>query len=70
MKTKNSVDRHSFSRIKSVLEMPDLLDVQLSSFAEFIQMDVPPDKRERVGLQSVFLNVFPILDNREEARIC
>ena len=66
MKTRNSVDRHSFSKIESVLEMPDLLDVQISSFSEFIQLDVPPDRRERLGLQSVFLNVFPILDNREE----
>lgn len=66
MKTSNRLQRFNFSRIKSVLEMPDLLDVQLNSFAEFIQMDIPPDKRERVGLQSVFLNVFPILDNREE----
>lgn len=46
--------------------MPDLLEVQLYSFEEFLQMNVPPDKRERIGLQAVFLNVFPILDNREE----
>lgn len=46
--------------------MPDLLEVQLKSYQEFLQKDVPPDKRERKGLQAVFLNVFPILDNREE----
>ena len=46
--------------------MPDLLEVQLNSFEDFLQLKVPPDKRERKGLQAVFLNVFPILDNREE----
>ncbi|MBM3329337.1 MAG: DNA-directed RNA polymerase subunit beta, partial [Calditrichaeota bacterium] len=46
--------------------MPDLLDVQVKSFEDFLQRDVPPDKRERKGLQSVFMNIFPILDNREE----
>jgi len=66
LKTKNSIQRISFSKTKPVLDMPDLLEVQLSSFEEFIQKDVPPDKRERKGLQAVFQNVFPILDNREE----
>ena len=46
--------------------MPDFLEVQLRSFEEFLQKDVPADKRERKGLQAVFQNVFPILDNREE----
>ncbi len=46
--------------------MPDLLDIQLRSFEEFLQQDVPSDNRVSKGLQAVFLNVFPILDNREE----
>ena len=66
MKAYKSIPRISFSKIEPVLDMPDLLDVQLLSFQEFLQLDVPPDKRERKGLQAVFLNVFPILDNREE----
>ncbi len=66
MKIKHTIKRISFSQIDPILDMPDLLDVQLKSFEEFLQLDVPPDKRERKGLQAVFLNVFPILDNREE----
>lgn len=46
--------------------MPDLLEIQVTSYEEFLQQNIPPDKRERKGLQAVFLNVFPILDNREE----
>ncbi|MDP8239422.1 MAG: DNA-directed RNA polymerase subunit beta [Candidatus Hatepunaea meridiana] len=66
MKNKNCIQRISFAKTQSVLEMPDLLEVQLHSFEEFLQMGVPPDKRERKGLQAVFQNIFPILDNREE----
>lgn len=66
MKGKRGVDRISFSRIHSVIDFPDLLGVQLKSFREFLQADVPPGERERKGLQAVFMNMFPIVDNREE----
>ncbi|MFN3821198.1 MAG: DNA-directed RNA polymerase subunit beta, partial [bacterium] len=58
--------RIPFGKILPSDDMPDLLEVQFRSFQEFLQKDVPPDKRERKGLQAVFLNIFPILDNREE----
>lgn len=66
LKGKNSIQRINFGSTQPVIEMPDLLEVQLRSFEDFLQLEVPPDKRERKGLQAVFLNVFPILDNREE----
>ena len=66
MKSKNSIPRISFAKTQHVLEMPDLLEIQVTSYEEFLQQNIPPDKRERKGLQAVFLNVFPILDNREE----
>ncbi|MFA7332510.1 MAG: DNA-directed RNA polymerase subunit beta [Candidatus Delongbacteria bacterium] len=66
MKAKNHIQRHTFSRIPKLVELPDLLDIQLASFRRFIQLGVRPEERERVGLNSVFLNVFPIIDNREE----
>ena len=66
MKNANRVERKNFARTQSVLEMPDLLDIQLNSFEDFLQKGVPPDQRVPKGLQAVFLNVFPILDNREE----
>lgn len=46
--------------------MPDLLEIQVRSFREFLQLDLPQDRREAKGLEKVFLNIFPILDNREE----
>ncbi len=61
--------RKSFSKILSAIDLPDLLDVQLRSFHEFLQPLVPPEKREVKGLQSVFENVFPIVDSRENFRL-
>jgi DNA-directed RNA polymerase subunit beta len=59
------INRESFGKIRIALELPDLLDVQLKSFFEFLQENVPPNKRANKGLQAVFTNVFPITDARE-----
>jgi DNA-directed RNA polymerase subunit beta len=57
--------RISFGRIKNVIDYPDLLEIQLKSFKEFLQEDVPPSKRENKGLQAVFKANFPITDSKE-----
>jgi DNA-directed RNA polymerase subunit beta len=57
--------RISFGRIPSVIETPDLLNVQIDSFNKFLQSDVLPHRRKRVGLQQVFEMNFPITDARE-----
>jgi DNA-directed RNA polymerase subunit beta len=59
------VERLSFSKLISDVEMPNLLDVQLRSYNEFLQADVEPKTREHKGLQAVFKNIFPISDIRE-----
>lgn len=59
------MQRYSFSKLTSVIELPDLLDVQLRSFEDFLQSNVPPSQRENKGLQAVFNSVFPIVDSRE-----
>ena len=56
--------RHSFARIPAVWDYPDFLDVQLESFHEFVQDDLPPEDRENIGLQAVFNEHFPIEDSR------
>ena len=58
-------ERKSFAKITSVTELPDLLNIQLDSFEQFLQPDVDPDKRENRGLQAVFNSIFPIVDSRE-----
>ena len=53
-----------FSKIKSVIEAPDLLKVQLDSFHNFIQDSVPLSKRKDQGLERVLRGAFPITDTR------
>ncbi len=57
--------RVSYASLRSGGEMPNLLDVQLLSYFEFLQSDVPPEKRGKQGLQEIFLSVFPITDVHE-----
>ncbi|MFH1734558.1 MAG: DNA-directed RNA polymerase subunit beta [bacterium] len=66
MSSRKRIDRVSFGKIKAILDIPDLLDVQVQSYKDFLQADVLPSEREKKGLQAVFLNIFPIIDNREE----
>ncbi len=65
MKNGRLLERHSFSKIPSIVEYPDLLDVQRLSFTEFLQEDKAPDQRVEKGLQEVFLKIFPVVDSRE-----
>ncbi|MGD1006888.1 MAG: DNA-directed RNA polymerase subunit beta [Ignavibacteriaceae bacterium] len=61
--------RISFSRIPSVVEAPDLLNIQTVAFEEFVQLKTLPTKRENKGLQAVFTANFPIFDNKENYRL-
>jgi DNA-directed RNA polymerase subunit beta len=54
--------RKNFSSVLPVLETPPLMRLQTNSYEEFLQKDVPPAKREMMGLQAVFHSVFPIFD--------
>jgi len=61
--------RKSFGRIPEVAPMPNLIEVQKSSYDHFLQMGVLPENRTGVGLQEVFKSVFPIRDFSERARL-
>lgn len=54
--------RITFSRLDKQAHYPDLLDVQLKSFKDFLQEDVPPSERKPIGLQAAFLANFPVVD--------
>ena len=53
-------DRPSLGRIPDPVELPDLIEIQTKSYSDFLQWDVPPEERECIGLQEVFMDVFPI----------
>ena len=56
--------RINFSKIPTVIKIPNLIEVQKRSYERFLQMDLLPAERDDVGLQSVFNSVFPITDFR------
>ena len=54
--------RKSFGTMKHSVEVPNLINLQNSSYQKFLQKDVSPEKREDFGLQAIFKSVFPISD--------
>ncbi|MBD3183524.1 DNA-directed RNA polymerase subunit beta [Candidatus Poribacteria bacterium] len=54
--------RRSYAKIPAVMELPDLIEIQKKSYAEFLQKDVSPEERSNIGLQAAFLEVFPVTD--------
>ena len=61
--------RKSFGRIPEVVSMPNLIDVQRSSYEGFLQMHTAPDSRTQTGIQEVFKSVFPIDDFAGRGRL-
>ena len=61
--------RKSFGHIPEVTVMPNLIEVQRTSYESFLQMNLRPEQRAHVGLQEVFKSVFPIRDFAERAAL-
>ena len=53
-------ERKYFGKIREVIDPPNLIEIQLNSYVEFLQTNVTPGKRVETGLQTVFKEVFPI----------
>ena len=54
------VVRKSFGKLKSVVPVPNLIEVQSKSFNDFVQLDYLPEERFPMGLEKVLRDVFPI----------
>src|SRR5213596_352321 len=63
-KTNTSRERTNFSKIRTAIQIPNLIEVQKNSYERFLQMNMLPEEREDAGLQAVFNSVFPISDFR------
>ena len=59
----HAAERISFQKIRSAIDMPNLLALQRDSYRMFLQEDTLEDERKRIGLEEVFQNVFPIEDS-------
>ncbi|MBI5145272.1 MAG: DNA-directed RNA polymerase subunit beta, partial [Candidatus Omnitrophica bacterium] len=55
--------RKSFGKLKETYQLPNFLEVQLESYREFLQMDIPAQERKIQGLQEVFTEIFPVEDS-------
>jgi DNA-directed RNA polymerase subunit beta len=62
---KSKVERLNYGRINDAAEMPNLLDIQLESYNNFLQANIPHEKRANQGLQQIFNEIFPITDINE-----
>ena len=61
--------RRDFGRIKKIIDLPYLIEIQKNSYDLFLQRDVPEDQRQDIGLQAVFKSVFPIKDFNDTASL-
>ncbi len=57
---KRRPDRVSFVKKEEIIDLPNLIEVQIKSYNQFLQIDKFPEERENMGLQEVFTEIFPI----------
>ncbi|MFC2173687.1 DNA-directed RNA polymerase subunit beta, partial [Acidobacteriota bacterium] len=62
-------ERVDFSKIRTQIQIPNLIEVQKKSYERFLQMYSFPDERKDFGLQAVFKSIFPISDYRETSEL-
>jgi len=61
--------RKSFAKNRQVIDIPNLIELQKSSYEAFLQKDMDPDRRGIAGLNGVFKSVFPISDFNNTASL-
>lgn len=61
--------RVSFTKKEDIIDLPNLIEVQIKSYNQFLQADKFPEERENVGLQEVFNEVFPIKSYDEKTSL-
>ena len=59
------MNKVNFGKIGTTIDPPLLLKMQKDSFAEFLQQDVPPEKRKYRGLEGAFRDIFPLTSSDE-----
>lgn len=61
--------RKTFAKNKQVIDIPNLIELQKSSYEAFLQKEMDPDRRGELGLNGVFKSVFPISDFNNTASL-
>jgi len=60
MADRNNTERINFGRLREVIQPPNLIEIQINSYLDFLQKGVPEKQRKPQGLEAVFREVFPI----------
>jgi len=50
----------SFGKVGDALPVPNLIDIQVASYARFLQQEAAPDSRKKQGLEALLCEVFPV----------
>ncbi len=58
----NPLLRKHFAKSGNIIDIPNLIDIQKTSYMRFLQAELPPSARRPIGLEAVFRSVFPIRD--------
>ncbi|MFC1702678.1 DNA-directed RNA polymerase subunit beta, partial [Pseudomonadota bacterium] len=61
--------RKDFGKSQAILEVPNLLQTQIRSYAEFLQLEINPDDRRERGLHGALKSVFPIVSYSRNAAL-
>ncbi len=61
--------RKSFAKQPAFLKVPYLLAMQKNSYNDFLQQGVAPAKRQNIGLQKAFNDIFPVVSNNGSTRL-
>ena len=66
---KKPPQRVSFEAKEEIIDLPNLIEVQLKSYAHFLQKDLLPHERENMGIEEVFREIFPIKSYDEKTTL-
>ena len=61
--------RINFGKIKEIITPPNLIEIQVDSYHEFLQAEISPEKRESIGLEAVFDDIFPVTSYDEKVEL-
>lgn len=67
--TQRPPKRVSFEEKEEIIDLPNLIEIQIKSFNQFLQIDKFPEERENIGLQEVYNEIFPIKSYDEKTII-
>jgi DNA-directed RNA polymerase subunit beta len=65
MADRNHTERANFGKLREVIQPPNLIEIQITSYLDFLQKGIPEKQRKPQGLEAVFREVFPILSYDE-----